>query len=417
MNNYDIIIIGSGISGLYSAYNILKKNKNIKLLILERNNYLGGRILTFSKIINNHNYTFEEGAGRLNNNHKLFIKLINELNLTNNLIKINSDISFHPLYGYEKYIGKSPFTFINKVILHSKNDSKENLQKYTFIKYAQKILNKNDIKYILDSFGFYKQLVSMNAYNAIKLCKDGMNPNLQFYTLKNGFNTIIKELYKHILELGGQILLNTNVNNIINNSPYIHISTDKIIYITKICICAIQKPDLLKFNILNNIKPILNSVGNKSLCRIYSIFNKKDIWFKNIHKTTSNNNIRMIIPIDIKNGLIMISYSDSKFADYWNKLYNENKNNFIINIKKNIKNIFKINIESPIFTKVCYWKYGTAYWKKNKDSNQLSNKIIQPYNNINLYICGENYSQTQGWIEGALETSLIIIKKLNHILL
>ena len=33
---YDIIIIGSGIAGLYSAYQIKKYNPNIKFLILEK---------------------------------------------------------------------------------------------------------------------------------------------------------------------------------------------------------------------------------------------------------------------------------------------------------------------------------------------------------------------------------------------
>ena len=63
---------------------------------------------------------------------------------------------------------------------------------------------------------------------------------------------------------------------------------------------------------------------------------------------------------------------------------------------------------------MCYWKYATAYWKKNKDSEILSNKIIQPYN-INLYICGENYSETQGWIEGALETSNNVVFRLGNL--
>jgi hypothetical protein len=402
MNKYDIIIIGSGISGLYIAYNLLKLHKNLKLLVLEKNNYLGGRIFTFSKNINNHTFTFEAGAGRLNNNHKLFLNLINELNLTNDLIKINSEIYFYPMHGYEKYNGKSPFEFINKVIIYSKKDTKENIQKYTFIEYAKQILNKEDIKFILDSFGFYKQLVKMNAYNALKLCDKGMNPNLQFYTLQNGFSSVIKELYKRILNLGGKILLNTDVINI---TPELNIITNKKIYNAKTCICSIQKPDLLKLNIFNKFKPLLNSISNKSLCRIYSIFKNKDIWFENINKTTTNNNIRMVVPLDKKNGSIMISYSDSKFADGWNKLYNKNNDEFINTIKKNIFRTFHKKIETPIYTKICYWKYGTAYWKQNKDSSTLSDKIIKPINDINLYICGENYSETQGWIEGALETS------------
>ena len=35
---YDYIIIGAGISGLYTAYQLLKKNKDLNILILEKNN-------------------------------------------------------------------------------------------------------------------------------------------------------------------------------------------------------------------------------------------------------------------------------------------------------------------------------------------------------------------------------------------
>ena len=44
-SNYDIIIIGGGISGLYSAYKILQMAPETKLLVLERykKRWLGGR--------------------------------------------------------------------------------------------------------------------------------------------------------------------------------------------------------------------------------------------------------------------------------------------------------------------------------------------------------------------------------------
>ena len=116
---YDTIIIGGGIGGLYSAYELLKKNNKLNILLLEKNNYLGGRIKTFRKNINNHDYQFEEGAGRFNNYHKLLFKLLKELNLDKYIIKINSDIKFAPsdntYKNKEQFIGKTPFIYIKKV--------------------------------------------------------------------------------------------------------------------------------------------------------------------------------------------------------------------------------------------------------------------------------------------------------------
>ena len=413
---YDIIIIGSGISGLNCAYELLKNNISLKILILEKNDYLGGRIKTNKCKINNHNYQFEEGAGRFNQNHKLLLNLLDEIKLKKYIVEIGSKISFYPSTTYEKkFIHQSPFKYVDIVIKKSKKVEKEELQKYTFKEFAKTILNKNEIKFILDSFGYYEQLIKMNAYNAMKLFKDGMNPDLKFYSLSCGLDQIIVKLEKKIKN-NCNIINNSNVlkidygeNNIFN------IFTQNNIYQSKICITAIPQPDLLNLNIYNNYHSLLKSIGTKSLCRIYSIFNKKDIWFKDIGKSTTNSNTRYVIPNDKINGLVMISYSDSKFANYWIKLKNENEKLFIEKLKENIYKAFHKKIENPIYTKTCYWKLGTGFWLKNKDSTILHEQILQPNKNIPLYICGENYSESQGWMEGALETSFAIIQKIKNV--
>ena len=42
--NYDCIIVGAGISGLYTAYELCKKYPSAKICILEATHYIGGRL-------------------------------------------------------------------------------------------------------------------------------------------------------------------------------------------------------------------------------------------------------------------------------------------------------------------------------------------------------------------------------------
>ncbi|PHS08574.1 MAG: hypothetical protein COA88_06315 [Kordia sp.] len=42
----DVIIVGAGVSGLYAAWRLLKKNSKLKVTILERLNRTGGRLDT-----------------------------------------------------------------------------------------------------------------------------------------------------------------------------------------------------------------------------------------------------------------------------------------------------------------------------------------------------------------------------------
>ncbi len=48
MELYDTIIIGGGIAGLYTAYLLQKRNPKHRFIILEKQKYLGGRLLTYS---------------------------------------------------------------------------------------------------------------------------------------------------------------------------------------------------------------------------------------------------------------------------------------------------------------------------------------------------------------------------------
>ena len=58
------------------------------------------------------------------------------------------------------------------------------------------------------------------------------------------------------------------------------------------------------------------------MCRIFTKYKPRlngSVWF-NIIKSTTNNNLRMVLPIDYKNGIIMISYCDTKFAHFGRNL-------------------------------------------------------------------------------------------------
>lgn len=95
MKILDNIIIGSGISGLYTAYHLQKKG-NENFIILEKNCKIGGRIQTFQ--INDNKVSMGAGVGRKSDIH--LINLLNDLNIehssgmshfyySNNMVMIN----------------------------------------------------------------------------------------------------------------------------------------------------------------------------------------------------------------------------------------------------------------------------------------------------------------------------------------
>lgn len=51
------------------------------------------------------------------------------------------------------------------------------------------------------------------------------------------------------------------------------------------------------------------------------------------------------------------------------------------------------------------WNIGVKSW-------EVRDKIVHPIDNCPLFICGEAYSDAQGWVEGALQTAQIMMEKL-----
>ncbi|MCB9108731.1 MAG: FAD-dependent oxidoreductase [Anaerolineales bacterium] len=57
--------------------------------------------------------------------------------------------------------------------------------------------------------------------------------------------------------------------------------------------------------------------------------------------------------------------------------------------------------------------YGGAlnFWNVGVKSGEVIEQIVQPVDGHELYICGEAYSNWQGWVEGALQTADLVLAK------
>ena len=85
--DYDVIIIGGGISGLFLAYKL--SDTDLKIILIESKDSLGGRV----KTIQQKNLSFEAGAARFHSSHSKLITLINDLNLEDDIINLPDEIS------------------------------------------------------------------------------------------------------------------------------------------------------------------------------------------------------------------------------------------------------------------------------------------------------------------------------------
>lgn len=454
---YDYVIVGGGLSGVFLLYKLLKRNSQLRICLIEKNNQLGGRINTIKfqdKSIKNKtvNIQYESGGARFSDLHVNVIKLLKILKLEKDKIKIPSKVKFitYPNNKYDYFLNNENHIlrincisdFINLLKKYKKkyNISDKRFRKYTLYEFTKKFLDleyNTPIKistFIINFYEYWSELKVLNAYDALHLFDKEFTSNIQYFILKNGYISLIDGLLKKINNIDKEnerhsIYLNSTCKNILKNVNYYKIKTNnqnlnKINILSKNVIFCLQKDLLQKIPFLknlNNLTVLTKCLKSEPLYRVYARYpiDKKTgkVWFNELGKISTNLPIKFIIPIDYSLGLIMISYTDGKYAKYWHKLYNDDLKNktkkFLKELNLNLKKLFpNLNIPNPIWLKHHYWKYGAVYWKKNCNSQKLSNDIIQPDKKENIYLAGSDYSLKQVWIEGALESSELLLNKI-----
>ncbi|XP_071820900.1 amine oxidase [flavin-containing] A-like isoform X1 [Apostichopus japonicus] len=78
---YDVVIVGAGLSGLSAAYEITKKKPEAKIIILEATDYIGGPIKTVKMKGANGDDYWDVGASRIGSKQVEIMNLIGELGL------------------------------------------------------------------------------------------------------------------------------------------------------------------------------------------------------------------------------------------------------------------------------------------------------------------------------------------------
>ena len=181
MKKYDFIIIGCGISCLYLLKLIKESNINLKICILEKKPYPGGRIHS----INIGSDIIDTGALRFNENHKLLLKLLKEFKIddieqleSKINIKLSSDL-------------KNKF---NNFLLECK---KEKYNRFSFGEVAKNYFTQSEYDKLKLWFGYEQKWNESNCYQLASHLKINYDAK-KYYHLKNGLSQIVNALFNNV---------------------------------------------------------------------------------------------------------------------------------------------------------------------------------------------------------------------------
>jgi hypothetical protein len=406
-NNYDVVIIGAGISGLYSAYKIKKINPMCKILIIEKNGKagIGGRA---------NNYLFEgvnvvTGAGIVRKKKdKLLIKLLNELK-----------IKGHEFLAQSQYSKNIKPCFVKKIFMFLKKNYNSFIDKNkTFKQYALTKLSKDT----------YKNFVICSGYSDYE--NEGAYDTLYYYGFDDNYSKFIgigiswKDLVRSLVEkINIENILTSNDVNKINYSKkdkkFLITTINHKFYSKKVIIAttaSVTKKLISKLNVDIN-KKIYDKIHGQPFLRLYGKFSKNNIeLLKNIIPTTTivGGSIHKIIPINGDKGIYMIAYTDNKGALSLKKYIDDTEYNrkYLCTLLEKLFGLFKDTLKL-LKIKGFYWNEGTHYYDplgtEFKTRTEFIKVAQEPMKNMR--IVGEMICLDQGWTQGALESVEKIIDK------
>jgi monoamine oxidase len=423
---YDYVIIGGGIGGLYFSYEILKKYPNAKIIILESAGRMGGRVLTHHMTYHETELSFEEGAGVISTTHNHMLKLVEELELSDKLIKMNSPTNmFITDKGSKNMETTEIFNVLLKKIQQDMNQRSDKIVVDELIglnlfNLMKKYLGLGKATQYSDEYMYNDILYLSNSIDAIRFLSYDIY-NKGFFLLNGGMDQIISRL---ITKLDNKVIIsmNSHVEFVNHTDKYFDIGiSNGTIYrcINVMLACPKLAINNISINGITNsqqtlLYKLIHSVIESPLIRVYCKFpknNKNEIWFKDLHKFTVKPPIKYFIPINYEKGLAMISYTDTINAQIlWAKYKRNELKQYILDFYRGL--FPDIHIPDIEIFYVCYYDAGVHYWASNHMGKKYYSQVQKPFDDMNLYILGEAYSMRQTWCEGALESVSDIIKSL-----
>ena len=419
----DVLIVGGGIAGLYTAREILKRRPATQLLLIEKYPVLGGRVLSFRKQLGSQAVGWEAGAGRLHYSQKRVHKLLDEYNIS--VIPLSASVDYLPDCDLPRRQDNN-FSILAAAILPLLTALPvAELQMQTLADVCRRIMGAEQATAFFNKFPYHTEVHRLRADLALDTFTAVMGHEKGFCTVRGGFAQIPVAIAADVRRAGGTIWLGASLERWSSGTgglkATVNLSradgTDRTVPIyPKKMILALHAGALQAFPQTHSWAP-LRHLGVARLLRIYAVFPQQNLcdsttgpWFAGMSKVVTPGPLRYVIPINEAAGTIMISYTDGDdTAPFWDAAQAADTSaaatkRLTKRIMTHVRRLFGSSIPDPLYLKAHPWTVGSTYWKPgryNVDDVIKASRQLQP----SVYVIGESFSKEQAWIEGALESA------------
>jgi monoamine oxidase len=122
---------------------------------------------------------------------------------------------------------------------------------------------------------------------------------------------------------------------------------------------------------------------------------------------------------------LLAAYTDGLHTEPWRHLADASPagspapSAMLATIQENLRALHprSADLPDPTGSAFIYWgadphETGWTFWRAGVRSDDVKAAAVKPDPRVDLFICGEAFSRTQAWVEGALETADAVVRNL-----
>ena len=399
----DVIIVGGGIAGLYCAYLCRKYRPEWRVLVLEKNAVVGGRMGTHSF----HGVPVAMGAGiGRQKKDKRLQRLLAEMQIPTTTFKAAN--------GYSAELAsvcmvKKTFLFLKKTFEETAGSSM-----MTFKDFARPLLGAKAYKQFITCAGYtdYERAGAADVFSHYSFQDNYAEFEAIGVPWQQLLDQLVAAIGPHRIQTGATVVKIEEDDN--SRGDYYVVATTTaaaaaMYRCTKVVLATTV--DVVRRLCPKDTISIYRQIHSQPFLRIYGKFTKQSMarmkeYMLGQRTVVVSGPIHKIITMNEAAGVVMVAYTDNAGALALKKFKANTKSNRAMLCRLLERALGAPSHSLKLVSMVdFYWLHGTHYYGPLRGRGTRAAFIRAAQRpRQNFFVAGEMVSLHQGWVEGALES-------------
>jgi len=467
----DLAVVGAGASGTWVAHAIQRARPGWSVELFERSDRIGGRLRSVK--IPGLEHPIELGGMRYSTSHRRVKSVVEEFDIPTRPFDPRSDPERTFLRGHlgrgptdseggrgydlpagER--GRSAMDLVREAFLEIVPDAEgldevgwtrtrashqhrgRRLTDWAIGDAVAGIRSPAGHRFIADAFGYDSGIRAFNAGDAIQFLLGGGDPSAEARVRIDGMDRIPNALAARFVGLGGNIQLGREMRRLVVDDGLLRLD-----FAEGQTIGARRAVLALPIAALKTLAGESPALGTPAHRRIYEAVEgfpatKLYLWYDRpwwrgddgvigIRTTTDLPNRKVFYFDDDPDApaSILAAYTDGRHTAPWVSLANGSSDgapapdNMLEAVREYLEQIHPGvgGVPQPVGSAFMHWgsdplEIGWTFWRAGFNSDEVMSAAVQPDPAVAVYLCGETFSRSQSWVEGALETAETVTQRL-----